>query len=72
VDFFDTLSACIEHRACDRNTALYLFQETAEGTFEVAGYHIDLNRKDYRNPAFARGLENIYRLKRENLLLSYL
>src|ERR1700761_1792525 len=27
-DFFDTLSACIDHGACDRNTAIYLFQNS--------------------------------------------
>lgn len=72
VDFFDTLSACIEYHACDRNTAIYLFQTTAQDVFEIAGFHIQADRQADRDPGFARGLETIYRMERESLLLSYL
>lgn len=72
VDFFDTLAACIEHRACDRNTAIYLFQNTAVDVFEVAGYQIEIDRNDTRDPTFARGLEMVYRLEPESVLFSYL
>jgi hypothetical protein len=71
VDFFDTLSACIEHHACDRNSAIYLFQRAASQIFEVAGYHIEDTRQTDSDPNFARGLESVYRLKPECFIMSY-
>ena len=70
-DFFNTLSACIEHGACDRNSVIYLFQDTATAVFEMAGYYIEAKRKEDQDPTFARGLENIYRLNSEFFLFSY-
>jgi hypothetical protein len=71
VDFFDTLSACVEQGSCDRNTAVYLFGSAANQVFNISAFHVEDTRTD-ENPDFGRGLENIYRLEPENFLLSYL
>lgn len=71
VDFFETLSACIAQGACDRNTAIYLFQNSADQLFQISGYHVEQVRKDDGDPNFAKGLENVYRLEVQNFLFSY-
>lgn len=70
-DFFETLSACIAHGACDRNTAIYLFQNPADQVFQISGYHVEQVRNEEGDPNFAKGLENMYRLETQNVLLGY-
>ena len=69
-DFFDTLSACIDHGACDRNTAIYLFQNSANQVFQISGYRVEQLRSD-DDPNFAKGLETMYRLETQNFLFGY-
>jgi hypothetical protein len=71
-DFFDTLSACIDQRACDRNTAIYLFQNSANQVFQISGYHVEQVRDEDGDPNFAKGLESLYRLETQNFLFGYL
>jgi hypothetical protein len=71
-DFFDTLSACIDQGACDRNTAIYLFQNSANQVFQISGYHVEKVRNDDGDPNFAKGLESMYRLESQNFLRGYL
>jgi hypothetical protein len=71
-DFFDSLQACIEYRACDQNTAGYLFKSPALQVYESFGYYIDKARKSYHQPEFAAWLQSIAHLKAENTILSYL
>jgi hypothetical protein len=71
IDFFDTLYACLNRHACDRNTALYLFQDVAKQSFETGGYHIMAKRTNDGNPGYAHGLENIYSMNPELTLSSY-
>lgn len=70
-DFFETLSACIAQGACDRNTAIYLFQNSADQLFQISGYRIEQVRNEDGDPNFAKGLENMYRLEAQNFLFSY-
>lgn len=70
-DFFDTLSACIDQGACDRNTAIYLFQNAASLAFQISGYHVEQVRNDDGDPNFAKGLESMYRLETQNFLRGY-
>jgi hypothetical protein len=70
-DFFDTLSACIDQGACDRNTAIYLFQNSANQVFQIAGYRVEqLRNEDDSN--FGKGLESMYRLEEQNFLRGFL
>jgi hypothetical protein len=70
-DFFDTLSACIDQGACDRNTAIYLFQNAANQVFQISGYRVEQVRDEDGDPNFAKGLESMYRLEEQNSLRGY-
>jgi hypothetical protein len=71
VDFFDTLFACLDRRACDRNTALYLFHDVAKQSFETGGYQIMAKRQNDADPGYAHGLENIYAMHPQWAVTSY-
>lgn len=72
VDFFDTLSACIDQGACDRNTALYLFKNPASQVHDIAWYQVEDARDGQQGRDFAKGLESMYQLEEQNFLLSYI
>jgi hypothetical protein len=72
VTFFDALYICIDNRACDRNTALDLMGPTAGTMFEMSGHFIQERRHVQRTNSVGRGLEQIYRLRRERFFERYL
>lgn len=72
VDFYDTLSACIDKGACDQNTALYLFQNAAIQVHDIAWYHVEDARNGQEGPEFAKGLESMYQLEEQSFLRSYI
>lgn len=72
VDFYDTLSACINKGACDQNTALYLFQNPAIQVHDISWYHVEDARNGQEGPDFAKGLESMYQLEEQNFLRSYI
>jgi hypothetical protein len=72
IDFFDTLYFCIDNRACDRNTALYLFKPVARSVFEISAPYIAELRVRDRDAQFATGVEWLYRAQPQSLVRRYL
>jgi hypothetical protein len=70
--FYDTLQICVENRACDRNTAIDLFGPMGRSVFEISGHYIMATRQTHRSGAFGRGLEEFYRLRKENIVQRYI
>jgi hypothetical protein len=68
LDFFDTMYTCIDNRACDKNTALYLFKAHARSIFEFAAPYIYELRKLDRDPSVGEGLETFYNSKPASLI----
>jgi hypothetical protein len=71
LNFYDTLYVCVVNRACDRNSAIDLFGSTAKITFEISAHYIDVKRKTQRNDILGRGLEQMYRIRRESFFERY-
>lgn len=72
VDFFETLSVCIEHKGCDKNTAIDLFGSQAKSVYELGWHYVEDLRKEDNDPSIAEGLRLFRWLGRQSLLSSYL